>query len=211
MDLGEYREQYGRVGLDSSDLDPDPLVQFQGWFRDTEAAGVYEPNAVVVSTVDADGWPTARVVLLKSADERGFVFFTNYTSDKGRQLDATGRAALTFAWTDLRRQVRVVGAVDRLDPASSDEYFATRPRGSQLGAWASDQSSVVADRSVFDDRYAALSREYDGRVVPRPEHWGGYVVTPNSYEFWQGRDDRLHDRFRYRAAGDGWLIERLEP
>jgi len=211
MELGDLRQQYQTDGLDRAEVDPDPIVQFGRWFAEVEAAGLWEPNAMVVSTVDATGWPSARIVLLKALDERGFVFFTNYSSDKGRDLDANPRAALTFFWTELRRQVRVRGPAQRITEADSDAYFASRPRGSQLGAWASPQSEVVAGREVLEQRYAELEAEYAASDIPRPEHWGGYAVEPIVVEFWQGRENRLHDRIRYERTDGAWSIARLAP
>ena len=211
MDLSRVRETYETTGLDEADLAADPVAQFHRWFGEVEAAGYWEPNAMVLSTVTADGWPSARIVLLKRIDDRGFVFFTNYTSDKAIELDDAGRAALTFSWTELRRQVRVVGTARRLDDDESDLYWATRPRGSQLGAWASDQSAVVSGRAVLEQAFAAAEEQWAGRDVERPYHWGGYRVRPDSVEFWQGRPDRLHDRMRFRRSGDGWDVERLSP
>jgi pyridoxamine 5'-phosphate oxidase len=211
--LARLRREYEGRGLDVSDVDPNPIEQFDRWFAEVRAAGYFEPNAMVVSTVDADGRPRARTVLLKAVDERGFVFYTNYTSAKAVEIDASGFAALTFAWSEVRRQVRVVGPAARVDDAESDAYFATRPRGSQVGAWASDQSMVVASRAELDDRYAELERRFDGRDIPRPPHWGGYRVRPEVVELWQGRENRLHDRLRYTldTAGGAWRIERLAP
>ena len=211
MDLSRVRETYETVGLGEADLAADPVAQFHRWFGEVEAAGYWEPNAMVLSTVTADGWPSARNVLLKWIDDRGFVFFTNYTSDKAIELDAAGRAALTFSWTELRRQVRVVGTAQRLTDDESDLYWRTRPRGSQLGAWASDQSVVVSGRAVLEEAFASAEERWAGREVERPEHWGGFRVRPDSVEFWQGRPDRLHDRIRFCRSGDGWDVERRSP
>lgn len=211
MDLGNLREQYQSEGLDLPEVDADPIVQFQNWFAQVEAAGLWEPNAMVVSTVDSFGWPAARIVLLKAIDARGFVFFSNYESDKGRELAATPRAALTFFWTELRRQVRVRGDVRRLGDAENEAYFATRPRGSQIGAWASPQSEIVAGRQLLEERFGELEALYEGADVPRPAHWGGYAVEPHMIEFWQGRENRLHDRIRYDLADGKWATVRLAP
>jgi pyridoxamine 5'-phosphate oxidase len=209
--LEQLRREYEGRGLDVRDVDPDPIEQFREWFSEVRAAGYYEPNAMVLATVDPDGWPSSRTVLLKGFDRRGFSFFTNYTSAKGRELEASRRAALTFSWAEVRRQVRVLGTVTRVDEAESDAYFATRPRGSQLGAWASNQSEVVASRDVLDRRYAELEHHFAGRVIPRPPHWGGYRVRPLVVELWQGRENRLHDRLRYTLEEPGWRIERVAP
>ena len=211
MDLSGVREAYETSGFNEADLSDDPFSQFQQWFGEVEEAGYWEPNAMVLATVTADGWPSARNVLLKRVDADGFVLFTNYTSDKAVEMDATGRAALTFSWTELRRQVRVVGTAGRLTEDESDGYWATRPRGSQLGAWASDQSVVVPDRATLEDAYTAAEQRWADGPVERPAHWGGYRVRPQAVEFWQGRPDRLHDRLRYRLDGGSWVVERRAP
>lgn len=211
MDLSGRREEYQDRGLDASDMADDPIAQFQRWFTEVEEAGYWEPNAFVVSTVTADGWPSARNVLLKSVDDDGFVFFTNYSSDKAVELDTSGRAALTFSWSELRRQVRVTGTAERIGSVESDAYWLTRPRGSQIGTWASDQSAVLDDRSVLDAAYAAEEQRWSGRGVERPDHWGGFRIRPQLVEFWQGRPNRLHDRLRYRRDGDDWILERRAP
>ena len=211
MDLSRLREAYEMAGLEEADLADDPVAQFQQWFAEVEAAGYWEPNAMVLSTVAADGSPSARNVLLKQVDEQGFVLFTNYTSDKASEMEATHRAALTFSWTELRRQVRVVGDAQRLTDEESDRYWTTRPRGSQLGAWSSDQSAVVADRATLERAFAEQQERWASREVERPDHWGGYRVCPDIVEFWQGRPDRLHDRLRYRRGQDGWVVERRAP
>jgi pyridoxamine 5'-phosphate oxidase len=214
-ELARLRREYGDRGLDLPDLEADPVTMFRRWFDETVAAGLHEPNAMVVSTVGADGGPSSRVVLLKGLDERGFVFFTNLESRKGREIDAEPRVALLFPWHDLQRQVRVEGTASRVSTEESEAYFATRPRDSQLGAWASPQSQVVAGRSALDERYGGvLSRFANADAVPLPPFWGGLRVAPVSVEFWQGRKGRMHDRLRYRRSpGDAtaWEVERLAP
>ena len=197
--------------LRESAVDPDPLEQFRRWYADAEGAEIRAPQAMALATSTADGAPSVRMVLLKGADERGFVFFTGYVSRKAGELDANPRAALLFHWDPLGRQVRVEGHVERVAGQESDAYFATRPRGAQLAAAASQQSSVLRDRSEIDTRVQELTRDHEGSDVRRPDHWGGYRLVPEAYEFWQHRDDRLHDRLRYRRANGEWVVERLSP
>ena len=198
-------------GLHRDMLDPDPVAQFSRWLADAEAAGLPEPNAMVLATVSAAGQPRGRTVLLKSHDADGFVFYTNRTSRKGTDLAAVARACLTFPWYALRRQVIIEGAVKELSTPDSEPYFRSRPRGSQLGAWASRQSTVIGSRDELEKRYAELEQRWAGEPVPMPDFWGGYRVVPAAIEFWQGRVNRLHDRFRYRRGGDAWVIERQAP
>jgi pyridoxamine 5'-phosphate oxidase len=209
--LAALRREYGQAGLDAADLAGDPLAQFGRWLADAVAAGVTEPNAMVLATADAEGRPSARTVLLKGVDARGFVAYTNHGSRKGRELAANPRASLVFPWYDLQRQVVVVGDTERVDPEETARYFASRPRGSQLGAWASSQSQPLADRATLDARYAAAEARFAGGPVPVPPDWGGLRVVPVSVEFWQGRTSRLHDRLRYERAGAGWALQRLYP
>jgi pyridoxamine 5'-phosphate oxidase len=198
--------------LSQKDLHADPVEQFRRWFDEAKAAVPMLPECMILSTASKDGEVSARAVLLKSFDEHGFVFFTNYDSRKSAQMHENPRAALTFWWPQMERQVRIEGAVVRTTEEESDEYFATRPRGSQIGAWASEQSKVIAGRGDLDARFQQLSATYHDRQIPRPPHWGGYRVIPILFEFWQNRADRLHDRFQYRLRdAKDWVIERLSP
>lgn len=210
MDLHGIREDYSKRQLSEEDCAADPLVQFEQWLNEAITAQVNEPTAVNVAAVGTDGRPNSRMVLLKEVNPRGFVFFTNYQSRKGQSLAAHPFVALTFFWPELERQVRVEGRVEKLDAAASDEYFASRPYTSRIGAWASEQSSVIADKSVLVKRAAAIGLKHPLNV-PRPPHWGGYIVIPDLVEFWQGRPSRLHDRIRYRLSDGLWLRERLAP
>lgn len=205
------RVQYETAGLDIVDLDPSPIVQWHRWYADAVEADLAEPNAMVLGTNGNDGVPDARVVLARGVDETGIVFYGNYESAKGEQISTIGAASLVFPWLALHRQVRVRGSVDLLTPVESDEYFASRPRDSQVGAWASDQSRPLANRDELERRVAEMNARFPGEV-PRPPHWGGWRLTPTSFEFWQGRPSRLHDRFRYtRTTVGSWNITRLAP
>ena len=199
-------------GLVEADLADDWYTQFDRWFAEAVAAGLPEPNAMVVATADAAGRPSARTVLLKGYDPEGFVFFTNYRSRKGAEVAANAYASLVFPWFPMHRQVIVTGSVERVDRAETEAYFASRPRGSQLGAWASTQSSVLPDRAALDDAYRSAAQRFaEVEPIPAPEHWGGLRVRPDSVEFWQGRASRLHDRLRFRRADADWVVERLAP
>jgi pyridoxamine 5'-phosphate oxidase len=199
--------------LHESDLDPDPFVQFSRWYVDAVTHLEVQPEAMTVASSTPDAVPSARMVLLRGVDARGFCFYTNYHSRKGRELDANPRAAIVFHWPEVLRQVRATGSIVRVDDAESDEYWSNRPRASRVSAWASEQSEVVASRDELEARVADLEGRFAGGDIPRPPGWGGYRVVPDDIEFWQHRDDRLHDRLRYarRAGGDGWRIERLQP
>ena len=210
-DLRTLRHEYDTHGLDVLALEHDPMAQFARWFTDAAAEGIYEPHAMTLATVDADCRPSCRYVLLRGVDARGFQFFTSYRSAKARELEASGQAALTWGWLEQHRQVRAAGPVRRLPAAESDAYFASRPRGSQIAAWASPQSDVLADRAELERRLAEAEARFAGREVPRPEHWGGYLLEPVEVEFWQGRQSRLHDRLRYRRTDGCWRLERLAP
>ena len=210
--VARLRKEYTRAGLKESDAAPDPIAQFRRWFGEALAADLHEPNAMTLASATPDGRPSARVVLLKGFDERGFAFYTNYEGRKGRELEDNPRCALVFYWGELERQVRVEGRASRVSEEESDGYFKSRPWGSRLGACVSEQSRPVESRDALEKRLRGLEAEYEGREVPRPHFWGGYRVEPEVIEFWQGRENRLHDRLVYRRSeGGGWRRERLQP
>ncbi len=211
MSVADLRREYRRAGLDEALVDPDPFRQFGTWFTEAQAAGIEEPNAMTLATASRDGMPSARTVLLKGFDERSFAFYSNYESHKGRDLLDNPRAALLFYWKELERQVRLTGLIERMSREETEGYFRTRPIGSQIGALVSRQSQVVPSRAALEDEFARLEAEYAGKTVPLPDYWGGFRLSPTSFEFWQGRPNRLHDRLRYRPDEGGWRIERLSP
>lgn len=210
--IADLRRDYKRETLDIPQVSADPFEQFDRWWQEVIAADIPEPNGMTLATATPDGKPSARIVLLKGCDRRGFVFYTNYRSRKGRELLANPHAALVWWWDALERQVRAEGSVQQLDSTESDAYFNSRPKASRLGAWASEQSQVIGDRQVLERRQAELEAQYpDTEDIPRPEHWGGFRLVPDRIEFWQGRSSRLHDRLLYARQGDKWEIERLSP
>jgi pyridoxamine 5'-phosphate oxidase len=209
--LAELRKEYSTGGLSESDAGTDPFALFNRWFRQAEAAELTDPNAFILATCTPDGVPSARAVLLKALDDRGFTFFTNYDSRKGHEMAANPRVALVFLWHQLERQIRVEGTVELVTAAESDEYYVKRPLGSRLGAWASPQSAAIPDREFLERAHAELMAKYPDGDPPRPPNWGGYRVLPEVFEFWQGRPSRLHDRIRFRRGRAGWDRDRLAP
>ena len=213
MNLRDRRIQYETAGLNFDDLDESPVQQWHAWYVEAAEAELPEPNAMAISTIDAEGMPDSRIVLVRGLDDDGLTFFGNYNSAKGQQLDANPVASAVFPWIGLHRQVRVRGTVEMLPRHESDAYFASRPRDSQLGAWASPQSEVISGRDILNERHAEFAEKFAGVEVLRPPHWGGWLLVPEVFEFWQGRPNRLHDRFRYRRddVTQDWVIERLAP
>ncbi|GAA3584594.1 MULTISPECIES: pyridoxamine 5'-phosphate oxidase [Marinobacter] len=211
MDIGDMRREFESEGLDRDHLDDNPTRQFERWFHDAREAGLLEPNAMSLATTGSDGLPDLRTVLLKYFDDQGLVFYTNYQSRKARELEENPKAALLFPWIGLNRQVIVQGRVEKVSKTESLKYFASRPRGSQLGAWVSEQSQVITSRGLLEQKVAEIKQRFSAGEVPLPSFWGGYRVIPQRFEFWQGRPSRLHDRFEYLRQDDGWLIQRLQP
>jgi pyridoxamine 5'-phosphate oxidase len=210
MNIADLRQEYMRAGLSEAQADADPIRQFERWFEDALRAKLPLPNAMTLATVTPAGAPSARIVLLKGVEQGAFLFYTNYLSRKGRELEQRAQACLLLLWSDLERQVRIDGVVQKVTSTESDAYYATRPLGARLSAWASAQSAPVATRKILEDSMEQVRRQY-GDQPPRPANWGGYRVMPQEIEFWQGRADRLHDRLRYRRKGDNWAVERLSP
>ena len=213
MSIADLRREYARARLDETDVSHDPLVEFARWFAEAQDAQLPDPNAMTLATATADGAPSARIVLLKGFDERGFVFYTDYRSRKGAELEANPRAALVLYWSELDRQVRITGGVALASREESERYFKSRPLGSRLGAWASHQSRVIPGRAALERDLRTMEDRFEDGDVPLPAHWGGYRVVPDTIEFWQGRESRLHDRIRYvrEGGGKGWRVERLSP
>ena len=211
LSIADLRREYARARLDEKDVSPDPFAEFARWFAEAQAAEAAEVNAMVLATATPDGRPSARMVLLKGFDHQGFVFFTDYRSRKAQELEANPRAALGVHWSELERQVRIEGSVTRTSPEESEAYYRTRPMGSRLGAWVSHQSRVIASREELEAGLREVERRFSGTEVPLPPDWGGYRVSPECFEFWQGRESRLHDRIRYLREGERWRIARLSP
>jgi pyridoxamine 5'-phosphate oxidase len=211
MDLADFRKEYSDRGMDRDDLKPDPIAQFADWFAHADSLGVHEPNAMTLATVDASGMPFQRTVLLKYFDASGFVFFTNYSSRKARHIEENPRVCLLFPWLLLERQVIIQGLAEKISSAESLRYFTSRPRESQIGAWVSDQSSVISSRKFLMLKLAEIREKFSHGEIPLPSFWGGYRIVPQTLEFWQGGPARLHDRFLYQRADNGWSIERLAP
>lgn len=209
--IQNLRQEYKAASFDEKDAASDPIAQFEKWFNDALAANIYEPNVMTLATADKNGRPNARIVLLKGFDEQGFSFYTNYLSNKGKELKKNPYACLVFFWAELERQVRIEGKVEKLDKETSEKYFHSRPIGSQIGAIASPQSQVISNRQVLETKVNELSAQFEGKTIQKPAHWGGYIVKPNAIEFWQGRPSRLHDRLKYEFKNGLWSRNRLAP
>lgn len=209
--IRKLREDYSMSTLDEKDVNKDPFQQFKNWLDESLKAMLPEPNAMTLSTVDSENKPHSRVVLLKGIEKNGFIFYTNYKSDKGRDINSNPNVSLCFLWKELERQVRIEGVAKKISSDSSEEYFLSRPVKSQIGALASEQSSVIENRAVLEEKFEALTELYSTGHVPMPEHWGGYIIEPKSIEFWQGRRSRLHDRIKYENSAGSWVIKRLAP
>jgi pyridoxamine 5'-phosphate oxidase len=212
QNISDLRKEYSRATLDTSNVLADPIKQFEKWFNEAVQAGITEPNAMHLATVNESGNPSSRIVLLKGIEENRFVFYTNYQSKKGKELEHNPACAITFFWADIERQVRIEGIAHRVEPATSEKYFQSRPRGSQIGAWSSPQSSVIRDRAILEERYKQIETKFaDEKVLPKPHQWGGYGIEPLVIEFWQGRASRLHDRIEFTRVDGGWTVNRLAP
>lgn len=211
MNLADLRRDYIKDGLLESDVDTNPFIQFAKWFEQASKSGIVEPNAMSHATVAPDGQPSIRIVLLKGVDERGFVFYTNYESRKGKDMDLNPKSALLFFWGELERQVRIEGTVEKVDAEISKAYFNSRPEGSRVGAWSSDQSEVVPSRDFLEARFEQNLAKFAGKQIPMPHYWGGYRLVPHTFEFWQGRGSRMHDRIRFRLVDGAWVTDRLSP
>lgn len=209
--IADIRTDYAKQSLDIKEVASLPITQFRRWFEEAINAKIEEPNAMSLSTIKEDNTPSCRIVLLKEVTDEGFVFFTNYESDKGKEIATNGKAAINFFWKELERQVRIEGIIEKVPAAVSDEYFASRPRSSQVGAWVSPQSNEVPDRAYLENKFIELTEKFEGQEITRPPHWGGFVLLPNSVEFWQGRPSRLHDRIKYTRVNSEWKISRLAP
>lgn len=209
--IQNLRQDYKTAALNEDDLVNDPIAQFEKWFNDALNAQIYEPNVMTLATADKSGKPNARIVLLKGFDHQGFSFYTNYLSQKGKEIKKNPFACLVFFWAELERQVRIEGKIEKLDKETSEQYFHSRPTGSQIGAIASPQSQVIANREILETKVNELTQQYEGKTIPKPAHWGGYIVKPTAIEFWQGRSNRLHDRLKFNLVNGSWKIERLAP
>jgi pyridoxamine 5'-phosphate oxidase len=212
QNISDLRKEYSKAKLDDSNVLPDPIKQFEKWFNEALEAGVPETNAMHLATVNALGKPSSRIVLLKGIENNKLLFYTNYQSKKGKELEANPACAITFFWPEIERQIRIEGVAERVDAKTSDEYFQSRPRGSQIGAWSSPQSTIIKDRKILEERAQQMEKKFEGQaVLPRPQQWGGYQVDPLLIEFWQGRSSRLHDRIQFAKVDGDWKINRLAP